>query len=84
MQSYNSRLQTLTSSPESFMNIKKSLSVVDSEPILKAQVQQRRLFSKDYIIANKKLFSVVSCQADAAALVTSLQVIPQRDNYQFH
>jgi hypothetical protein len=52
MQSYNSRLQTLTSGPESFMNIKKSLSeidlqrLVDSEPVLKAQVQQRRLFPK--------------------------------------
>jgi len=43
MQSYNSRLQTLTAGPESYMNIKKSLSeihlqrLVDSEPILKAQ-----------------------------------------------
>jgi hypothetical protein len=52
MQSYNSRLQTLTAGPESYMNIKKSLSeidfqrLVDSEPILKAQVQQRKLFPK--------------------------------------
>jgi predicted transcriptional regulator len=52
MQSYNSRLQTLTSGPESFMNIKKSLSeidlqrVVDSSPVLKAQVNQRKLFKK--------------------------------------
>lgn len=52
MQSYNSRLQTLTSGPESYMNIKKSLSeidlqrFVDSEPILKARVQQRKLFPK--------------------------------------
>jgi hypothetical protein len=52
MQSYNSRLQTLTAGPESYMNIKKSLSevdlqrLVDSEPILKAQVQQRNLFPK--------------------------------------
>ena len=44
MQSYNSRLQTLTTGPESFMNIKKSLSeidlqrLVDSSPALKAQV----------------------------------------------
>jgi hypothetical protein len=52
MQSYNSRLQTLTAAPESYMNIKKSLSdidlqrLVDSEPFLKAQVQQRKLFPK--------------------------------------
>ena len=52
MQSYNSRLQTLTSGPESYMNIKKSLSeidlqrLVDSEPVLKAQVDQRKLFQK--------------------------------------
>jgi transcriptional regulator with XRE-family HTH domain len=52
MQSYNSRLQTLTAGPESYMNIKKNLSeidlqrLVDSEPILKAQVQQRKLFPK--------------------------------------
>ncbi|MGC2596906.1 MAG: hypothetical protein WA395_02090 [Nitrososphaeraceae archaeon] len=44
MQSYNTRLQTLTSGPESFMNIKKSLSEIDlqrlieSNPVLKAQV----------------------------------------------
>ena len=50
MQSYNSRLQTLTSSPESYMNIKKSLSdidlltLVESSPVLKAQVNQRKLF----------------------------------------
>jgi hypothetical protein len=48
MQSYNSRLQTLTAGPESYMNIKKSLSeidlqrLVDSEP----QIQQRKLFPK--------------------------------------
>jgi predicted transcriptional regulator len=52
MQSYNSRLQTLTAAPESYMNIKKSLSeidlqrLVDSEPFLKAQVQQRKPFPK--------------------------------------
>ena len=52
MQSYNSRLQTLTSGPESFMNIKKSLSdidlqrLVESSPVLKAQVNQRKLFHK--------------------------------------
>jgi hypothetical protein len=48
MQSYNSRLQTLTSGPESYMNIKKSLSeidlqrLVDSEPFRRAQVQQKK------------------------------------------
>jgi len=52
MQSYNSRLQTLTAGPGSYMNIKKSLSeidlqrLVDSEPFLKAQVEQRKLFPK--------------------------------------
>ncbi|MGA9841640.1 MAG: hypothetical protein WBQ25_04945 [Nitrososphaeraceae archaeon] len=29
MQSYNSRLQTLTAGPESYMNVKKSLSEID-------------------------------------------------------
>jgi ECF sigma factor len=52
MQSYNSRLQTLTAGPESYVNIRKSLSeidlqrLVDSEPMLKAQFQQRKLFPK--------------------------------------
>jgi transcriptional regulator len=52
MQSYNSRLQTLTAGPESYMNIKKSLSEIDlqrmvnSNPVLKAQVQQKKLFAK--------------------------------------
>jgi predicted transcriptional regulator len=52
MQSYNSRLQTLTSGPESYMNIKKSLSeidlqrLIDSSPVLKAQVNQRKLLNK--------------------------------------
>ena len=34
MQSYNSRLQTLTSSPESYMNIKKSLSEIDLQRLV--------------------------------------------------
>ena len=52
MQSYNSRLQTLTSGPESYMNIKKSLSeidlqrLVDSSPVLKAEVNQRKLLNR--------------------------------------
>src|SRR5438046_1361182 len=70
MQSYNSRLQTLTSGPESFMNIKKSLSEIDlqrlveSSPVLKAQVDQRRLVSRGlfkYIKLSRSLdvFTVV-------------------------
>jgi hypothetical protein len=57
--SYNSRLQILTNGPESYMNIKKSLSeidwqrLVDSEPLLKAQVQQRKLFPKGLFNFNK-------------------------------
>ena len=49
MPSHNSRLQTLTSGPESYMNIKKSLSeidlqrLVDSSPVRKAQVIRRKL-----------------------------------------
>jgi predicted transcriptional regulator len=52
MQSYNSRLQTLTSGPESYMNIKKSLSeidlqrLIDSSPALKAAVDQRKLLNR--------------------------------------
>ena len=52
MQSYNSRLQTLTNAPESYMNIKKSLSeidlqkMVDSNPALKAHIQQKKLLPK--------------------------------------
>ena len=52
MQSYNSRLLTLISSPESYMNIKKSLAeidlqrLVDSNPVLKALVDQRKLYQK--------------------------------------
>jgi hypothetical protein len=48
----NSRLQKLTSGPESYMNIKKSLSEIDlqrlvgSSSVLKAQVDQRNYFIK--------------------------------------
>ena len=54
MESYNNRLQTLTGGPESYMNIKKSLSeidlqrTVDSDPFLKARVEQRKLFPKPF------------------------------------
>lgn len=50
MQTYNSRLQTLTTGPESYMNIKKSLSeidlqrAVDNNPMLKAQALRRKMF----------------------------------------
>jgi len=59
MQLYNSRLQTLTTGPESYMNIKKSLSeidlqrLIDSEPMLKAKIQQRILFPKSLFGFNK-------------------------------
>ena len=49
MQSYNSRLQTLTAGPESYMNIKKSLSEIDlqrlveSSPMLKAIVESEKI-----------------------------------------
>jgi predicted transcriptional regulator len=52
MQVYNSRLQTLTTGPESYMNIKKSLSeidlqrTVDNNPMLKAQALHRKMFPK--------------------------------------
>ena len=36
MQSYNSRLQTLTSGPESYMNIKKSLSEIDLQRLVES------------------------------------------------
>ncbi len=47
MQSYNSRLQTLTAGPESYMNIIKSLSefdlqrLVESEPILNSNKKNK-------------------------------------------
>ena len=59
MQSYNIRLQTLTAGPESYMNIKKSLSeiallrTVDSDPFLKARVEQRKLFPRPFSVLNK-------------------------------
>lgn len=54
MQMYDSRLQRLTAGPESFLNVKKSVSeidlqrMVDSSPVLKAQVQQKKLFPKGF------------------------------------
>jgi predicted transcriptional regulator len=52
MQMYDSRLQRMTAGPESFLNIKKSLSemdlqtMVDSNPVLKAHIQQKKLLPK--------------------------------------
>lgn len=52
MQAYDNRLLRLTAGPESFLNVKRSLSdielqrMVDSSPVLKAQVQQKKLFPK--------------------------------------
>jgi hypothetical protein len=60
MQMYDSRLQRMTAGPESFLNIKKSLSEIDlqrivySNPVLKAQVEHKKLFSKGFFNLNKK------------------------------
>lgn len=54
MQMYDSRLLRLTAGPESFLNVKKSLSetdllrIVDNNPLLKARVQQKKLFPKGF------------------------------------
>ncbi len=54
-ESYNSRLQILTAGPESYMNIKKSLSEidlqrrVDSDSFLKAQIEHKKLFPNGFI-----------------------------------
>lgn len=51
MQSYNRRLQTLTAGPESYVNIRKSLSeidlqrLVDSQPILKRASSTKKTIS---------------------------------------
>ena len=63
MQSYNTRLQPLTSGPESYMNIKKSLSEIDlqrlveSSPVLKAQVNQKNYSRRACSILNQYEFS---------------------------
>jgi predicted transcriptional regulator len=54
-EAYNSRLQTLITGPESYMNMKKSLSEidlqrrVDNDPLLKAQIEHKKLFPHGFI-----------------------------------
>ncbi len=54
-QVYNSRLQILTAGPESYMNMRKSLSEidlqrrVDSDSFLKAQIEHKKLFPNGFI-----------------------------------
>ncbi|MGH9983061.1 MAG: helix-turn-helix domain-containing protein [Nitrososphaeraceae archaeon] len=54
MQMYDSRLQRLTAGPESFLNVKKSLSEIDlrkmaeANPILQARLNNKTLFGKDF------------------------------------
>ncbi|MGH9985953.1 MAG: hypothetical protein ACRD8W_18585 [Nitrososphaeraceae archaeon] len=54
MQIYDSRLQRLTAGPESFLNVKKSLSEIDLRkmaevnPMLQARLINKTLFGKDF------------------------------------
>jgi hypothetical protein len=54
MQMYDSRLQRLTAGPESFLNVKKSLSEIDLRklaevnPLLQARLNNKTLFGKDF------------------------------------
>ena len=48
MQLYNSSLQTLTSGPESFMNIKKSLSEIDLQRLVEEEFLFRQADSRPY------------------------------------
>ncbi|MPZ07057.1 MAG: hypothetical protein GEU26_11695 [Nitrososphaeraceae archaeon] len=54
MQMYDSRLQRLTAGPESFLNVKKSLSEIDLRkmaevnPMLQARLNNKTLFGKDF------------------------------------
>jgi hypothetical protein len=54
MQMYDSRLQRLTAGPESFLNVKKSLSEIDLRkmaevnPMLQARLNNKILFGKDF------------------------------------
>jgi hypothetical protein len=53
MQMYDNRLQRLTAGPESFLNVKKSLSEIDLRkmaevnPMLQARLNNKTLFGKD-------------------------------------
>jgi predicted transcriptional regulator len=54
MQMYDSRLQRLTAGPESFLNVKKSISEIDLRkmaevnPVLQARLNNKTLFGKDF------------------------------------
>jgi predicted transcriptional regulator len=54
MQMYDSRLQRLTAGPESFLNVKKSISEIDLHkmaevnPMLQARLNNKTLFGKDF------------------------------------
>ena len=50
MQSYNSRLQTLTSGPESYMNIKKSLSEIDLQRLVESSQAEPGSMATTYLI----------------------------------
>ncbi len=60
MQSYHSRLQTLTAGPESYMNIKKSLSEIDLERLVdrKHNFNKENSFLKDYLILSENYLNV--------------------------
>ena len=49
MQSYNNRLQTLTSGPESYMNIKKSLSEIDLQRLVESSQGKKSQINGNYI-----------------------------------
>jgi hypothetical protein len=54
MQMYDSRLQRLTAGPESFLNVKKSLSEIDLRkmaevnPMLQTRLYNKTLFGEDF------------------------------------
>jgi predicted transcriptional regulator len=54
MQMYDSRLQRLTAGPESFLNVKKSISEIDlrkmaeANPVLQSRLNNKTLFGKDF------------------------------------
>lgn len=60
MQMYDSRLQRLTAGPESFLNVKKSLSEIDLRkiaevnPILQGRLNNKTLFGKDLSLFKMK------------------------------
>jgi predicted transcriptional regulator len=60
MQMYDSRLQRLTAGPESFLNVKKSLSEIDLRkmvevnPMLQTRLNNKTLFGKDFSLFKMK------------------------------